>query len=215
LGWSEKIPAQLAVFAPRESILLHKDELAPACFLFGGLASEHALASSLGFRPLHVSSEYLRKNSFFTAEAVAAIAIHTLPYSLSEATMLLLGYGNLGKACAAVFRSLGSRVLVCSFDVEEQLLAKAAGYTVVSLSDFGITEHFFLLNTIPAAVLDSVPLTIFPPTAVLFELASVPCLSKFIPQWNVIACPALPAKYCPESAAQLMFQEITSQIKKE
>ena len=89
----------------------------------------------------------------------------------------------------------------CDFPVPEEVLGRAD----------------FLVNTVPARVLDDGALCALPESALLLELASAPGgFEKTLAEnlgLRVLAAPGLPGRRVPESAAAIMREAIYASIR--
>lgn len=208
-GFSEASPADLIILSVREPFSPHQAEGAKGCFVFGGQKGDEALITQAGFQPLLQSSAYKEKNSVYTAEGALSLAISSLPTALCETTVLILGYGFLGKECSRLFRQTGASVKVLSYQRDELLKAEENGFFPVSPPDRLLVSEPLLINTIPAPLFSSENLIVPEEMqTVLIELAGVPCLKEPVKHLTVIPGKALPARFSPVSAAKLMFREI-------
>lgn len=207
-GWNNQAPADLLILSPKERFLSHLSELKKNALIWGGPASDTALLSERGYRKAVQSDSYRRKNSLYTAEGALALAIEASPKALCDGLVLVLGYGFLGKACSRLFRSAGAGVIIFSFSDKELIQARLDDFPVLQSLRFLPDNASLILNTIPAPVLDSYYRNPSLPEIPLLELASIPCLSKEKEGIRIIPAGALPSRFCPESAAYLMFLEI-------
>ena len=144
-----------------------------------------------------------------------ALAISESKTALCESKVSVLGYGYLGKECARLFSALGATVTVYTENPEESTDAHKKGFSVKKLTELSSLDGSIVLNTIPAPVLDRLPVSDKDTQALLIELASLPCITKCVEGLHIIPAGALPSRFSPESAAKLIFDEIIFQLKKE
>lgn len=213
-GFTMQAPADLLILSPKERFSAHTEVLKEHGFLWGGLANDTPALLCAGYQKLAQSDAFRKKNSIYTAEGALAIAISEVKTALCESAVYVLGYGYLGKECARLFSAAGATVTVYTENPEERMQAAACGYPVFKLTELTLPEGTLLLNTIPFPILDSLPLYVNK-EAVLIELASTPCITKELPGLRILPAGALPSRFCPHSAAKLMFDEIMYQLKKE
>lgn len=214
-GMTMQAPADLLILSPRESIVSHTDDIKEEGLVFGGPAGDNSFLKEHGYRKLTQSDAFRRKNSEYTAEGALSIAITETTTALCDTPVALLGYGYLGKACARLFSRVGAPVTVYTENPGERAGAVVDGFPSKELTSLSDLSGMLLLNTIPFPVLDSFFLSAADAPAVLIELASVPCITKEVAGLRLVPAGALPSRFMPASAAILMFEEITAQIKKE
>ena len=214
-GWKNRAPADLLILSPKERFLAHQTELKSNAVIWGGPATDTGLLTQRGFQKAMQSDDFRRKNSLYTAEGALALAISATSKALCDSLVLILGYGYLGRACSRLFRAAGAGVIVFSFSEKELIQARLDDYPVLQSLRFLPDNASFLLNTIPAPILDSYNRPETLPEIPLLELASIPCLSKEKNGIRVIPGGSLPSRFCPESAAYLMFLEIIRLFGKE
>ncbi len=210
-----KAPADLLILSPKESISAHTDVINNNCLIWGGPPSDAAILQNLGYRRLKQSTAFRTQNSVYTAEGAVALAIQETKTALCESTVSVLGYGFLGKECARLFAALGAPVTVYTENPAEFSVSLQKGIPTKKLSELSALDGTVIINTIPANILDRLPVCCKTVPALLIELASVPCLTKEITGLRVLPAGALPSRFSPESAAKLIFDEIIEQIKKE
>lgn len=211
-GHTLQAPADLLILSPKESFTAHTDVITNNCFIWGGIPSETASLQTAGYRKLRQSTAFRTKNSVYTAEGALALAISESKTALCEARVLILGYGFLGKECARLFAALGAAVTVYTENPEELSAAMQKGFSAKKLTELDSLAETIVINTIPAPVLDSLPVSCDISPALLLELASIPCRTTPLPGLTMLTAGALPSRFSPVSAAKLIFDEIIEQI---
>ncbi len=214
-GHTLQAPADLLILSPKESFTAHTDVINKNCLVWGGVPSETAPLQTAGYRKIKQSNDFRVKNSVYTAEGAVALAIQETKTALCETPVFILGYGFLGKECARLFSALGAAVTVYTENPEELSSSIQKGFSAKKLTELSALDGTIVINTIPAAVLDRLPVSCKKVPALLIELASVPCLTKDIEGLRILPAGALPSRFSPESAAKLIFDEIIEQVKKE
>ena len=214
-GYEMQAPADLLILSPKESFSAHTDVIKKNGLIWGGIPSETAELQRAGYRKLGQSDTFRVKNSVYTAEGAVALAIKETRTALCETEVFVLGYGFLGKECARLFSALGAMTTVYTENPKELADAMQKGFHAKKLTELSSLSGVILINTIPAPVLDSLPICCNTSPALLLELASTPCLTKDISGLRVLPAGALPSRFSPESAAKLIFDEIIEQTKKE
>ena len=211
-GHTLQAPADLLILSPKESFTAHTDVIKENSLIWGGIPSETASLQTAGYRKIQQSNAFREKNSVYTAEGAVALAIQETKTALCETEVFVLGYGFLGKECARLFTALDAVVTIYTENPEELSAALQKGFSAKKLTEFSAPDGAVVINTIPAPVLDRLPVSCNTTPALLIELASVPCLTKDITGLRVLPARALPSRFSPESAAKLIFDEIIKQI---
>lgn len=183
--------------------------------IWGGPASETGALQNAGYTKLKQSDSFRVRNSVYTAEGALSLAISETSTALCESRVFVLGYGYLGKECTRLFTAIGATVTVYTENPEELAQATLDGYQALKLTQLSDLNGTVILNTIPFPVLDTLSVCADSESALLIELASIPCLTKEIKGLRVLPAGALPSRFSPDSAARLMFDEIMIQLKKE
>ncbi len=151
--------------------------------------------------------DFKRQNGILTAEAALAVAESACDRSLCGASVLILGFGCIGKPLARALSSLGSRVTVAARSQADRKTAELCGFGSDTIP---VTRGGFdiVFNTVPAPVLDGEALSKMPDAAVI-ELASEP--GGVTGQCRkLIKAPGLPGKYMPRTAAEIIFGSFVS-----
>lgn len=214
-GHTLQAPADLLILSPKESFTAHTDVINSNCFIWGGIPSETSALQTAGYRKLPQSDVFRTKNSVYTAEGAVALAIQETKTALCETEVFILGYGFLGKECARLFTALDTKLTVYTENPEELASAMSKGFSAKKLTELSSFDSAIVINTIPAPVLDRLPVFCKEAPALLIELASIPCITKEIAGLRILPAGALPSRFSPHSAAKLIFDEIIEEIKKE
>lgn len=121
--------------------------------------------------PLLEDEEYLAQNARATAEGCLAALIECTDSLLENERVLLCGYGNCGRAIAALFRQIGIRLSVFS---REGSMARAAreGFEVYRAPGDEMGRFSTLVNTVPEAIFPPAFLDAIPRGTHFFQVAS-------------------------------------------
>jgi dipicolinate synthase subunit A len=157
-------------------------------------------------------------NSIPTAEGAAQIAMEELPITIHGSTVIVCGFGRVGRATAGVFKSLGARVIVTAR--RQALLDRAfeLGLEAVFQKDLAeiIGSADLIINTIPALVLGAQELAKVSPEALIIDLASPPGGTDFEAaeklKLKAILAPGLPGKVAPKTAGKILASAIPQLI---
>ncbi len=138
---------------------------------------------------------YLRENADITAQCALDIAQGKMP--LQDASVLVIGWGRIGKCLAARLHKLRARVTVAAR--REETLAQLAARDIAAapLPLVSAKGYDLIINTAPAPVLDASEAD---DNAVLMDLAS----KKGISGGRVLWARGLPNKMAPETSGALM-----------
>lgn len=157
-------------------------------------------------------------NSVPTAEGAVQIAMEELPITIHGSTVIVCGFGRVGKTTAGVFKALGARVIVT---VRRQALLDHAfelGFEAVFQKDLAevLNSADIIVNTVPALILAEPELTKASPEALIIDLASPPGGTDFEAaerfRLKAILAPGLPGKVAPKTAGKILASTIPQLI---
>lgn len=150
--------------------------------------------------------ELMVKNAIPTAEGAVEIALSEMPITLSGASVLVIGYGRIGKILTKILLALGSRVTVSARRWGDLAWIECAGAKAVNTAKIAadIGEYDVIFNTVPSLVLGETELGGMNENALIIDLASVPGgvdleTAKALNR-RVIWALSLPGKTAPISA---------------
>lgn len=163
--------------------------------------------------------DFAVRNAVLTAEGAMALLIGASPDSVFGAKALVLGYGRIGRILARYLRALGAFVTVAARRAESRAWAAAEGCDACNMTMSGIGSYRFILNTIPAPVLNAEHIAALDCDTVLIDLASAPGgFDKTAAQargLRLINAPGLPGKMAPAAAGRIIEDTILSILKEE
>jgi len=148
---------------------------------------------------------YLAKNAMITAHVALTLAAQSLPITLAECPVLILGFGRIGKCLARLLQATGACVTVAARKIQDRAMAQALGYGAVNIQELShiLCRYRIIMNTVPYPVLSLAQQTHCRPDCVKLELASTPGI-----EGDAIQARGLPGKYAPESSGRLIGQTI-------
>ena len=151
------------------------------------------------------------KNANLTAEGVLAIILEKSPKSITKNNVLILGGGRIALALAVIFNKLGVKFGLVSYNKEKfpkyYLYTDKCYYKDSFIKD--LKQYDVVINTIPKKIIDDENLLYFLEDCLFIETASIDCLDKNkVTTFNYIKAPALPSKYCVETASDYIFDAI-------
>ncbi len=162
--------------------------------------------------------DFSAENARLTAEGLVSELIRYTPFSLSNTTTLLLGYGRCGEAIGPLLSNFGTRVYVLEQDIEKQEKADQSGLLALSSSEKDtILPHCNLIvNTIPDTVLTKNDLQLLSGNCHIFDIASAPfgfspdiTAEYFLPSFRL---PGLPGKFSPQTSGIAIGKTIERMI---
>lgn len=150
-------------------------------------------------------------NAVATAEGAICEAISHSPWNLHGSSCLVMGYGRCGSVLANRLGGLGCQLTISARDIIKIAQAETCGYHILKPgSDLG--QFRFIFNTIPAPVINADMLSALSREVTIIDIASSPggCDFRYCEEHGISAylCPGLPAKYAPDSSAEIIFRHI-------
>lgn len=213
--------------SPYASQPLTRDELLvslwPGQLLIGGKLGRElcltAVAQGLQVADIMQRRGFTVGNAALTAEGAVERLMASSPRSLWGSSVLVTGWGRIGKILALRLYALGARVTVAARKEGDRAMARALGLEALDFPGLSaaLPEFDFIVNTVPQQVLHEKELGLIRRDALLLELASPP--GGFEIQQaqelglNTMAAPGLPGLCAPCTAAELMRDSIYSIIR--
>ena len=146
---------------------------------------------------------YLAENAATTAHCAVKQILNILPTTLVGQSVLIIGWGRIGKCLARLLRNLDANVTILARKETDRAMIRALGYgsagDPVDLSPFRV-----IVNTAPATVLSEARIAQCRPDCIKLDLASV----QSLPGSDVIHARGLPGKDAPESAGKLIADSV-------
>jgi dipicolinate synthase subunit A len=146
-------------------------------------------------------------NSIPTAEGAIATAMEMTDFTLCTSSVLVMGFGRIGKILSKMLHGIGATVYVEARAQKDLAMIRAMGYIPVDLTYLNeyLNKFNIIFNTIPVNILDKNRLDIIDKKCSIIDLASNPggvdfSYAKEI-GLNVIWALALPGKVAPLSSA--------------
>lgn len=149
-------------------------------------------------------------NAAITAEGAVQILMNATKRCLAGSHVLITGWGRIASILAPKLHALGAYVSIAARKAGDRAMASALGLGCCSFKALPLLAEDidFVVNTVPAQVLDERLLKRLKPDAVLLELASAPggfdAGTAEELGLKVLSAPGLPGSYAPESAAELI-----------
>lgn len=142
---------------------------------------------------------YLAENAAITASCALKIAENETKKALNKCSILIVGWGRIGKCLCRQLDQKGASVSVAVRKNTDRAMICALGYRGISISEAerDLKGYDVILNTVPAMVLPDMDAK---EGAVILELASKPGMSGA----NIIDCRGLPNKMAPDLSGKLI-----------
>lgn len=156
----------------------------------------------------------LRDNAHLTAEGAVCAAMKASRKCLRDMRCMVIGWGRIGGALTEMLVALGAKVTVISRYEVHRHRAIERGAEAASMEALPqvLPDIDLVFNTAPALVLDGEALRSANRSAMLIDLASPPYGIDLCSAWNLGLRawrePALPGRYCPDSAAEALCRAI-------
>lgn len=155
---------------------------------------------------------FIWQNAALTAEAFVATFYNT-KQAIQGKKFIVTGFGRVAKMVAHILRSIGAEVCIAVKSNVQLNEAKALRYKAIFLEDVCEIQGDVFVNTIPAKWLNndfngSI-------TMPIYDLASFPgCLKDDVTRKNYELLPALPGKYFPTDAGNVLYESIVGQLRR-
>lgn len=164
-------------------------------YLFGGRLPDAVKRQDLMLVDYLQDESFTQENAALTAEGVLRLLYESTDRALSDAHILIFGFGRIGSHLTHRLLKLGARVTVAARRQESQRLAAMCGAAAIGFGDT-LPRADFAVNTVPSPVSLPVPDLNLP----LIELAGLQAAD--VPTaYTHIPAPSLPGKLFPYSAA--------------
>lgn len=163
----------------------------------------------------------LQENAYLTAEGAAAAVISRMSGSLRDVQCLVIGYGRIGRALTEILINLGANVTVATRGNAKFCRIQESGAAAIDLKDLdqALANAQVIFSTPPSMVIGKNLLYKLRSDALIVDLSSPPygvdvdaAQAMGIKAWRE---PNLPGRYCPLSAARVLFNAVMRWEEKE
>lgn len=188
---------------------------------FGALnknSRELAEQYNIKYTDYYYEESYQIQNAIPTAEGAIALMVSETEKTVFGCSVLILGYGRIGKLLSEYTKALGAKVYVEARKDADLTWIKAKGMNAVHLNDLDdyISEMDIIVNTVPALIIDSNKLELVKKEVLILDLASLPGGVDFTAakQMGVKTIHALgiPGKIAAKSAAEYIYDTVMKQL---
>ncbi|MBQ7399879.1 MAG: dipicolinate synthase subunit DpsA [Clostridia bacterium] len=158
--------------------------------------------------------ELVVANAYLTAESAVGIAMGELKESIKDVSVLVMGYGRIGKALCNLLKGMGVNVYASARKRRDFAWIRAYGYSPVDTSKVCdiVSSCKVIFNTIPELVLGEETLGCIRNDSIIIDLASKPGGVDFEAAkkcgLKVLWALALPGKKLPVSAGRAQARTI-------
>ena len=163
-----------------------------------------------GYRALDLLKHeaYLAQNAAITADCAMRVAAARMQSAFSGTSVLVIGWGRIGKCLARLLKNNGCYVTVAARSCADRAMLNALGYDALPTDSIhGLHRFNLIFNTAPAPILDREALSRCPNTLKI-DLAS----SQGLEGADVIWARGLPGLYAPESAGRLIAETFVKEV---
>lgn len=175
--------------------------------IMGGALNHPVIAGRTTFDLLKDES-YLMENAKITAYCTLPIIFSSIPATVENIPILIIGWGRIGRVLAQLLHLLKADVTAASRKQENAAEIQASGLKYADTFHIPANEYRVIINTAPAPVkIPSPSGNAFPPVKI--DLASVNGLSGS----DVIRARGLPGIHAPESSGKLIANTILTHMK--
>ena len=149
---------------------------------------------------------YLAQNARITAEAALGLILPGIGQDFSQAPVLILGWGRIGKCLDQLFRRLDFPVSVYARNHKDRAMLSALGYTAVTKDEarLRLPDYSCIINTAPDVIFQEADWARASKDCILLDLAS----TKGILHPRANHARGLPGRYKPKASGKLIAQTI-------
>lgn len=180
--------------------------------VFGGNLTHPTLA---GYEKCDLlqDAHYVAENAELTAQCALRLLLNLLPVQLRGLSVLVIGWGRIGKCLGKKLQLLGAKVSVAARKETDRAMLRALGYEVLSMEQMrgAISQMRVIFNTAPTPVLSREELKKCSSDCLKIDLASVCGMDGT----NVIWARGLPGKDLPEASGLLIADTVLRLLEKE
>lgn len=154
---------------------------------------------------------YLAANAAITAEAALGLILTNLSCSITDAEILILGWGRIGKCLTHQLKALETNLSVYARKPEDLAMLRALSYKPVNREELTqqLPKFHCIVNTAPAQILTPEEAELIQPDCFMLELASM----LYLPGKRVIHAKGLPGKRKPKASGELIAKTILYHLK--
>lgn len=145
-------------------------------------------------------------NTYLTSEGLIGYMISNNDCSICNSTILIIGYGNCGSDLAKKLKAMQAKITICNRGYYYKEKAITRGYQYVCLDKLSLQQFDYIINTVPATILNKDILQTKKEHAKIYDIASFPyAVAKEDRDKEYYILSSLPSKYAYKSAAKLIY----------
>lgn len=164
---------------------------------------------------LYRDEQFVIENTYISDEALLAYMIIDNNISLSNANILILGYGHCGKDLANKLEQFNAKVTVSNRNDHYHDEVVTKGYRYIRLNELTLEGYDFIINTIPCNIIDDKMLKTKDDKCQIYDVSSKPYgLQSDKRDTNYHLLKQLPTKYAYQSSALALFKAIKRAVEK-
>lgn len=223
-GISISIPSneeKVTTLVPFNSLI---ERLRPDSIIFAGSFTPNMSATmsvkGIKFYDYLKSPCVQTKNAIATAEGTIMKAIENSIVNIHSSNCLILGFGKCAKVLAAKFRALNANVTICARSDYSLCEAFTCGYNTIHLEKLSsiIKTYDYVINTIPAMVLEAATLDKITTKTLIIDIASKPGGIDYEYAYknnlNTIHYLGIPGKVSPKTSGYILGEYIVECLTK-
>lgn len=152
------------------------DKIEKECVVLGGRCKNLSSQQRERVVDYFEREELTVANAYITAESAVGIAMQEMKESLLDMTVLVMGYGRIGKSLCHILKGMGANVYASARKESDFAWIRAYGYSPVDTSKICdiVAECKLVFNTIPRLVLGERILSCLQKDTLIIDLASKP-----------------------------------------
>ena len=149
--------------------------------------------------------EYVAQNASITASCALMIAAQKIPVTLPLSSVLVIGWGRIGKCLAQQLKGMGADPIVAARKESDRAILRALGYRAASIDSLQklLPTVRIIFNTAPVPILNEEDFA-NAPECLKIDLASRPGIICR----DTIQARGLPGIHAPESSGQLIADTV-------
>ncbi len=159
-------------------------------------------------------------NTLPTAEGAIAKAIEDTSFNITNANVLVLGFGNVGKTLCKKLKDIGANVFAEARKKTDLAWIEVYGYTPIHLENLkeNVCKMDIVFNTVPHVILDKSTLILMSNETLIIDLASKPGGVDFDAAKKLgikaYLYSGIPGKIAPETSAEYILKYVKEKIVK-
>jgi len=157
-------------------------------------------------------------NTISTAEGAIARAIEDTTFNITNANVLVLGFGNVGKTLCKKLKDAGANVYAEARKQKDLAWIEVYGYTPIHLENLkeNVCKMDIVFNTVPYMILDKSTLILMSKETLIIDLASKPGGVDFETAKKLgikaYLYSGIPGKIAPKTSAEYIVKYVKEKL---